>query len=450
MSELKRRLGLWDAAGVVFSNMVGSGIFFTTGWVIASAPSAALVLLAWALGGGLALLGALSYAELACAFPRSGGEYHYLRAAFGPLLGFLSGWTSLFIGFATPCAIAALGFVAYLGQVWPGLQNERVLVALPWGPIRVDTLLALAVIGALTAMHFVGRGTDRRVQLLLSAIKLVAMGLLIALLLGSGQLQLPTLTFASARSTSLTGFFAAMVPIAFAYSGWNAATYIAGELRDPVRDLPRALVRGTLAVTALYLVINLLYLAAAPLSALNGVAAVAQVATEAALGKTGASVLSVVIALCLLGALNSMLFVGPRVLHAMALDGVFFAQASRCHKETGAPTVAVAMQSATAAMVVLLGDLRSLLEFAGFVLVLLGFLGVASVMVLRVRQPELRRPIRVPGYPLTPLLFCAFSLYLMYASFIFNLRATLLGLFVVGLGVPAYALFNRYRPSAAP
>jgi APA family basic amino acid/polyamine antiporter len=454
--RLPRRLSAFDATTLVISNMIGTGIFFTTGWVAASVPSGPGILAAWLVGGVFSMCGALSYAELGAAFPRAGGEYVYLREAYGPLLGFLSGWTSLFIGFAAPVAIGMLGFSAYLAALHPALGSDRVLLAVPGVRLTGASVLALAVLAALVGAQFLGRGADRRVHVAVTVAKLVAIAALIAVALASGGGRWTHLASAATdASWTATAFVAAIVPITFSYSGWNAAAYVAEEMEAPERNLPLALVAGTGIVTAVYLVLNAVYLYALPAGALAGVDAVAAKAVGALLGARGGALVSAVIALSILGAANAMLLVGARVLYAMAQDGVFFRFAGRVDPRTGIPGGGVLGIAGVAAAMVLLGDLRSLLEFAGFTLVVFGLLAVTSVFVLRRTRPDLPRPYRVWGYPVVPAVFVALSLYLVYASFVFNLRATAAGVGLVALGVPAYRLLRvtvspRARDSAPP
>ena len=444
--SLQRRLSSFDAGTVVVSDMIGTGIFFTTGIVLYSVGSGWEVLLAWVAGGVFALFGALSYAELAVAFPRAGGEYNYLKEAYGPLMGFLSGWTSLFVGFSAPIAIGALAFSKFLQILFPALASKNILAGVPGLTLPSDPVIGLIVLSVLVSFHFAGRGTDKRVQVALTLIKTVAILALMAAALASGKADL---TLLSSRldgpSQTMLAFAAGVVPITFSYSGWNAAAYIAGEVKDPARDLPRALVGGTLVVTAIYLLVNVVYLSALPVQSLKGVDEVAEKTMTALLGSQGGLFVSAVICLSTVGAINAMLFIGPRVLYAMSRDNLFLPFAGSVHETTGVPRKSLLALAGIATAMILLADLRELLHFAGFVLIAFSFLAVSTVLVLRFKQPELKRPYRVWGYPATPLLFSAFSLYLMYSSFFFNLKSTLAGLGVVLAGVPTYFLLTRGR-----
>ncbi len=446
---LQRRLSAFDAGTVVVSDMIGSGIFFTTGFVLLSVGSAPEVLVAWIAGGLFALLGALSYAELAVMFPRAGGEYNYLKEAYGPLLGFLSGWTSLFVGFSAPIAIGALAFSRYLQTLFPTLAVENVLPPGLGFPLSLGSLIGLGMVWLLASFHFAGRGTDRRVQVALTVLKIVAIvGLVLAAVVG-GRANLTLLgSSLDGPSKGLIAFAAGVVPITFSYSGWNAAAYLAGEVRNPVRDLPRALVGGTLLVTVVYLIVNVVYLSALPVKELAGVGPVAEKAMTALLGTTGGLLVSIVIALSIVGAINAMLFIGPRVLYAMARDNLFLPFAGQVDERTGVPRKSTLALTGVASVMIFVADLRDLLQFAGFVLVVFSFLAVSTVIALRIRRPELERPYRVLAYPFTPIAFCAFSIYLMYSSFFFRWKSSVAGLAVVAAGIPVYVLLTRRR--AAP
>ncbi|MDA2919142.1 amino acid permease [Desulfobacterota bacterium AH_259_B03_O07] len=441
---MKRRLSGFDATTVVVSDMVGTGIFFTTGWIALNIITGPGIIAAWLTGGILALFGALSYAELSTTFPRSGGEYNYLREAYGPLFGFLSGWTSLFIGFSAPIAIAALGFTAYLSFFWPSLSAENVIFSGLGITLTNASAFALATIITLMFFHFLGRGTDRRVQVFLTVIKIVAIVALILAAVISGKGNTANITSASSEgSFSLTAFVSSIVLITFSYSGWNASTYIAGEIKNPRRNLPLSLLVGTITVAFIYIVINVVYLYALPVDEIKGVGPIAEKAVTTLLGVEGSPYINAVIALSIIGALNTLLFIGPRVLYAMSVDGVFFQFASKVDPRTGIPSGSILSIGSIAAIMVVLGDLRTLLEFAGFVLVVFNFLAVLSVFVLRYKTPNIDRPYRAWGYPVTPAFFCIFSLYLMYASFVFNLHSTMAGIIVVCLGIPFYFFLAR-------
>ena len=450
-SGLRRRLTAFDAMTFVVSDMIGSGIFFTTGWVVLTITTGPALLGAWLLAGIFALLGALSYAELATLYPRAGGEYNYLREAYGPLWGFLSGWTSLFVGFSAPLAIGALGFATYLATLVPWASPDYVLVATPYFDLCGGTVVGVVLIATLMAGHFIRRGADSGMQAALTVVKITALVVLLVVAFTAGTGDIDHI-FSSIpdKDLTLTAFVAGIVPITFSYSGWNASSYVAGEIKNPGRALPLSLVGGTLAVTVLYVLVNVVYLYALPIEQISGIGPIAEKAMTALLGPLGGSLIAVVIALCILGAMNTMLFIGARVLYAMGRDGLFFQFASRVDSRTDAPGRSVVVLGSVAIVMVIVGELRSLLEFAGFVLIVFNFLAVFSIFVLRRRVPDLPRPYRAWGYPVTPALFCGFSVYLMISSFLYNLNSTLAGLGVVVLGAVYYYAhrLNRRRSTS--
>lgn len=442
--KLSRRLSGFDATTFVVSDMVGSGIFFTTGFIAYNIGSAPEILFAWALGGVLALLGALSYAELAAAFPRAGGEYNYLSETYHPLFGFLSGWTSWIIGFAAPIAIGGLVGAEFLA-VYIGEQFANTkLIDIPFVTLNGKTLTALAVIVFMVVVQIVRAGSDRITQLFLTAVKILAITGLIAAAFVSGQGSPANLSDALAPEATAQGsFWVGLVIIMFSYSGWNASSYIAGEIKNPGRNLPLSLIAGTLIVTVLYLGINLVYLYALPMEQVQGTHAIADSALRALLGDLGGGVASAVITISVFGAIYTMLFIGPRVLYAMSRDGVFFRFAGRVDPNTNVPVGSILSIAAFALLMVLLADLREILEAAGFVLVTFNVLAVLAVIVLRITRPELERPYRLATPLLVlPAIFCVFGGYMMYSSFTYKIESTMAGLVIVLLGVPGYFVFK--------
>ncbi len=471
LHHLTRRMSGFDAITVVVSDMVGSGIFFTTGIVLLIIGSTDLMMGAWVLTGIVALLGAISYAELATMFPQAGGEYNYLREMgkdllgekHGPILGFLSGWTSVFIGFSAPMAISALGFTEYLSHFFPSLSSKHVMFDLGFMTITNASVFSIVVMLALAGLHFAARGTDRKLQVFLTVVKVAAiLGLIVASLLSDkGE----TANFATSipkqdngGSSLITAFVAGMVPIWFCYTGWNASAYIASEIRNPEKNLPLSLIVGTSAVTILYLIINVVYVYALPAKEMvttvvsktgeSGLAPVGKIAEKSAnvlLGTTGSDLISIVIALSIIGALHTLLLIGPRVLFAMARDGIFFEYIADVDPGTAVPRHSIAILTGVSILMILAGDLRSLLEMAGFVLIVFGFLAVSSVFVFRFTRPELERPYKAWGYPVVPGIFLMFTIYMMYSSFVFNIDATMLGIGILAFGVPVYYILLWLR-----
>ena len=355
----------------------------------------------------LALCGAAVYAELGTMMPRVGGEYVYLSRAFGPATGFMSGWVALIVGFAAPTAVGALGFASYVHAVAPALPQ---------------TVVAVALIVAVTAVHMLDVKLGARLQAGLAGLVVAVIVLFVAAALVTGPperrepggAQLPIAPVASgARLATGAGAFAiGLVTVSYAYSGWNGAAYIAGEVRDPARALPRALVLGTGLVTLLYLALNVVFLSAVPPVALAGQINVAHIAAGALFGARGAQIVSSLVALTAAGFVSAMTMSGPRVAVAMGEDGVFFRALGRVNRR-GAPTLAVGLQGALAIVAVLTAAFERLLVYVGFTLTLNAAAAVLAAFVLRWREPARERPHRALGWPVSGVLFLALSAFML-------------------------------------
>lgn len=430
MAELRRRLGAGSATLVVVANTIGTGIFTTTGLMLAELASPALVLACWLLGGLIALAGALCYAELATRMPEAGAEYAYLRELYGPLPAFLTGWTSFFVGFSAPIAAAAVACAAYLAAA--GL--------LPKGWLA-EKALALGVVAALTAVHYRGVRLGARVQNALTGMNLVLLVgfVLLGFTLGHGGGTAFTVAgeFSPAGRPARLGL--ALLWVMFAYSGWNAAAYLAEEVEQPARALPRALAAGTLVVLAVYLGVNLLFFYAAPAAALGGVVAVGDVAAQHLFGPGVAAWVAGLISLALVSSLSAYLFTGPRVYFAMARDGLFFRFAARVHPRFETPGLAILAQGACAAVMALSGTFEQLLTYIGFALGIFPWLAVAGLFRLR-RRPAPEGSYRVWGYPLVPLFYLAAMAFILGVALWNRPGPSLVALATVAAGVPIYWL----------
>jgi APA family basic amino acid/polyamine antiporter len=434
-TEPLRRVGTFTAACVLVSNAVGSGIFTTTGFQARDLGDPGLIFALWVLGGVLALAGAMSYAELGAALPRVGGEYVYLRRALGPLWGFLSGWTSFTIGFSAAIAATAVGFAHYLMALFPAL--------VPAGP----TPLALALVWTLTGVHALGVERGGSFQRWITVFKIGGIGLMVLAAFGSGRGDLAHL--ARPETAEGAGFGAAAVALVFvlySFSGWNAAGYIAGEIRDPGRSLPRAMIGGTVFITLLYLAVNLAYFYALPVGALaaDPVLPVAEKAARALLGEVAATAVVAVLCLSIAGAASSMIWAGPRVYWAMADDDVAPRWLARTTR-SDAPVPAILAQSVWITLLVLSGTFEQLVVYSGVALALFSAAAVGSVIVLRRREPELPRPYRVSPYPWVPLAYVAASLWIALYATIERPLESLASLATVAAGVPCYLAWRGWR-----
>jgi APA family basic amino acid/polyamine antiporter len=428
-----RGLGVVDASLLVVGSIVGAGIFLVSPFVAQHVGSPAVFLGTWLLGGLVALAGALSNGELGGLFPRSGGEYVYLREAYGPAFGFLSGWMSFWIAF--PGSIAALA-AGLGGTVAPllGLRGARAPLVIGAGAIVI-----------LTAINARGLRPGKWTQNTLSAAKLAAFAGLLALgLIFRRHAGQDGLTPFFGATGGARGIAEALIPVLFAYSGWNAATYVSGEMRDPSRSLGRALALGTGLCIGLYLLINLVYLRAMPIDELAHASEPARVTATRLGGSAAAAVLSPLVAVCVLSSMQASVLTGPRIYHAMAIDGLFPAPLGRLHRQTGVPLAALLVQSAVSLAQLLTGSFEQLLTFSTFAIVAFSTLTVAAVVVLRVRRPAVPRPFRVPGGMLVPVLFVMVNGWLLWSVLASGAQAAYIGLAIVASGIPAYAAFRMY------
>jgi APA family basic amino acid/polyamine antiporter len=458
-TTLERRLGPYDAAAIIVSNVIGGGILFTPPQVAAMAPDPWWFLGAWVTGGALAFAGAMAYAELAALRPRAGGEYVYLQAAFGRLLAFLTGWTSFVAGFAGAIAASATVMAFYLGRFVPWAANDGAYLSVPLPLVTLtvspQTITAIAAIWLMSFVHLRGVGPGRLVSNVLATLKVGALLLFILLgfTLGTGS---PANVAQAAGPVAPATWLFALIPVMFTYSGWNAAGYVAEEIRDPGRNVPKALAIGTLAVIAIYFFLNLLYLYVFPVGSLAAVqGSVLDVIAERLLGTAAGHIMGVVSIVSLLASISAMTFAGPRVYYAMARDGLFFRPASAVHPTYKTPATSIVAQAAWATVLVLSGSADTLTTYTGFAVVLFAGLAVAAVFVLRASEPDAPRPFKALGYPLAPGIFALASLLIvlnaLWADLVTplaegrSLGPSAAGLFVIALGLPLYWWFSSRK-----
>ena len=384
------------AAAIVIANMIGAGVFTSLGFQLVEIRSAPVLLALWAVGGVAALCGALSYAELGAALPRSGGEYHFLTAIYHPVAGFVSGWVSLTVGFAAPTALAAMTFGSYLSAVFPQLSAI-------W--------LATGLIAILALAHSRSRRSSGRTQTGFTALKIVLIVgfAALALLFNDAHHGTRFLPVSGDGGLLVSGAFAvSLIYVNYAYSGWNSATYISGELENPQRSLPPVLIASTLLVCAAYLLLNYVFLAVAPMEAMAGKVEVGYVAAAYAFGEVGATVMGLLLALLLVSTVSAMVLAGPRVLHRIGEDFPLFRSLGRVN-EDGLPAIAVRVQAAVALAFLWSASFERILVFSGATMALNTFFTVLGVFILRRRHPHLPRPFRIWLYPLPPLIFLSIT-----------------------------------------
>lgn len=453
--SLERRLGPLDAAAIVVSNVIGGGIFFVPILVARAVPSVPQMIGVWVLGGLLAFAGAMAYAELAALRPHAGGEYVYLREAYGRPLAFLTGWTSFVAGFTGAIAASAVALADYLGRFVPGAADATPLVTvpLPWSPLVVSprNIVAVAVVAALSYIHIRGLGPGRLVQNLLAGMKVAFLVFFIAVgfSFGRGSFERP----AANDSLAAAGWLLALVPVMFTYSGWNAAAYVAEEIRHPGRNVPIALGLGTVVVVLIYVALNLLFLYALPiadLAALESGRLVDSVA-ERLFGFVAGDLLAVFTIVSIAASISAMVLAGPRVYYAMARDGLFVPAAERVHPRYRTPAAAIVAQGLWSALLILSGSLAQLVSYTGFAVILFSAVAVAAVFVLRWQRPDEVRPFRAWGYPLAPAVFVLASAVIVVNELWRNPGPSAAGLAIIALGLPVYYATEklRRRPAGA-
>ena len=458
-SNLERRLGPLDGAAIIVSNVIGGTILFAPPFMASMVPNPWLYLGLWVAGGALAFAGAMAYAELAALRPRAGGEYVYLDAAYGRMAAFLTGWTSFVAGFAGAIAANAFFIPIYLARFVPGVDNQTPLftIPIPYVPLTFSThtLVAAASVWLLAAVHIIGVGPGRVAMNVLAALKVTAFLLFIAAGFAFGTGSFGNVS-ASAGDVAMGSWLFAFIPVMLAYSGWNASAYVAEEIRDPGRNLPRSLAIGTIAVIAVYLGINLLYLfvfSVKELAALQG--SVLDVVADRLLGSGAGHVMGLVSIVSLLASNSAMTFAGPRVYFAMARDNVFFKSAANVHPTFRTPAAAIVAQSLWTTLLILTGSGNALQVYTGFSITL--FLGIAvfAVFVLRRREPNAPRPFKALGYPIAPAIF-TIACFVILANALYNdLVKTVMagepigpsawGILVISLGLPVYFFFARRK-----
>lgn len=435
--NLPRRLRLFPATNLVVANMIGVGIFTTSGLLLQELGSPLLMIALWIAGGVLALCGALCYGELGAAMPHAGGDYVFLSRLFHPLLGFLTGWVSFFVGFSAPLAASSLGFGEYFGRAFPGL--------LLWGnPGLTGKALAIAVILALMLVHLRGLELGAKVQNYLTVGKVVLIAGLVIFGFALGQGDFANFGRGAQVPAGVAGWKTAglsLMWIMFAYSGWNAATYIGSEIRDPGRNLPRSLLMGTGIVILLYFGLNLLYVYAVPPQEMSGVIAVGGLAASRLFGEWADTAISSLIAFALLSSISALIILGPRVYYAMARDGYFFAFASEVHPVSRVPSRSVVLQCLIAAIMVMSGTFDQILTYMGFCLGIFPLVAVFGVFKLKRSRSE----TRIPLYPIPPLVFIATSLAILTLAYLERPVESTIALATIAIGVPVYFLFNMSR-----
>jgi basic amino acid/polyamine antiporter, APA family len=443
-SKLQRRLGLFPATNIVISNMIGAGIFTTSGLLIAGIGDPAVMLILWIAGGFIALCGALSYGELGAAMPGAGGEYFFLSRLYHPVFGFLSGWVSFVAGFSAPIAASALGFSEYFTRAAPGFPAW--LLSYGIGPGITKKILAIAVILLFTFIHYRGIKYGSRIQNILTVLKILLIIVLLTAGFSSGKGDLSNFSAGSKLVPGLAGWKTiglSLMWIMFAYSGWNASTYLGAEIKDPVKTLPRSLIYGTAIVTILYLGLNILYVYAITPEKMKGVISIGGLAMGNLFGKSGEVLFSVLIGFALFSSLSAYIIIGPRVYYSMSEDGLFFRSVARIHPQFGVPSNSILLQCLIAVIMVLSGTFEQVLTYMGFALGIFPILAVTGIFRLRKTRPDAPRLI---GFPLPQIVYILAGTMILLLSFLERPLESSIALLTVLSGFPVYLIFKKAQP----
>jgi APA family basic amino acid/polyamine antiporter len=436
-TELARQLSLTDSIAIVAGCMIGGGIFLVPNLVARSLPSMSMIMTVWLLAGGVSLTGALACAELGAAFPATGGQYVFLREAYGTAAAFLCGWSLFTVARSAQVAWLAVVFSIYVGYFVPlGSYSKP---------------LSVAVLALFTWVNYRGVKLGAMVQNSFTLAKSVGILVIVAgaLLLGGHTAQnVATPGAHSLSGNALSSFGVALIACLMSYDGWVQLSFVAGEIRNPQRNVLRALTYGTLLVAALYLLANLAYMRVLPISAIAASEHVGADAAASVFGAAGGKVVSLLILISVLGTLNGCFMTSPRVYFAQAADGLFFRRFAEIHPVNGTPGFAILAQGLWSAVLILSGTYESLIDYALFGIWVFYGLMIAAVIVLRRTRPDLPRPYRMWGYPLTPLAFLAITLWFLINMLITRPGASFASLSLMLTGVPAYFLWHRRRQHA--
>lgn len=427
----KKQVGFYTAVSLVIANIIGTGVFTSLGFQVGEIDSVFSIMFLWVLGGVIALCGALTYAELASAMPHSGGEYYYLSRLYHPALGFLGGWISLFVGFSAPVALASIAFAKYFSSVVPALDSNHI---------------AAGIVVLITLVHSYKVKTGSAFQVVFTAVKLV---LIVVFVIAGFSIDNPQdiTLIPESRDWSLifsSAFAVSLIYVSYSYSGWNAAVYIASEIKNPRRNLPLALISGTVVVLILYALINFVFLYASPMQDLAGKLEIGHVTATAIFGKTGGDIMSMVISLLLVSMISAMVFVGPRVIQAMAKD-IFYLKFFSEVTKRGAPARAIFFQFVITIVFIYTSTFEAVMKYAGFVLNLSTLITVIGLFVHRYknRNDRVEGVYRTVGYPFVPIIFVLLNLWILVSLMMNETTESLYGLITVLIGLIFYFISNK-------
>ncbi|MAP28473.1 MAG: amino acid permease [Candidatus Marinimicrobia bacterium] len=446
--KLKRQLGLFDSSMMVIGIVIGSGIFMTTGLMAEAIPSASLILLAWVLGGLQMLAGALTYAELGAAMPKAGGQYVFLREAYGQLPGFLFGWIAFVAYISGTNAALAIAVADHVGSFYPSLSTQNIIIDVGSFSISGGQIFALSLILILSIINYLGIVFGKWIQNIFTVLKIgsILLFALAGLFISTGNhIDMSLNTTNMSIGSILTGMGIALVAVNWTVGGWEYITFAAGEIKNPKRNLPLALIIGTVTILTLYFLVNIAYLKVLPMDSLIGEIKVGEMTARSLYGPGIGGLFVLVIIVSMFGALNGNILVGSRVYYAMAKDHLFFSKAADVHPKFHTPGNAIIIQGFWAAALTLTGTFEELITLVVFVNFMLWIASASTVFVLRKKQPDLDRPYKVWGYPYVPAFFIIFSSAIMVNTFFKSPEQSLIGLGLTLLGIPAFWYWKKKK-----
>ena len=444
--KLDRQLGLFDSTMMVVGIVIGSGIFMTTGLMADALPSASLILIVWLLGGLQMLAGALTYAELGAAMPKAGGQYVYLREAYGSLPAFLFGWVA-FIAYLTGTnAAIAVAVAEHLGSFYPSISNHNIVIGFDYFSISGGQIFAISLILILSFINYLGILFGKWIQNVFTILKIgsILFFALAGLFISTGNhIDFSINPTSMSIGSILTGMGIALVAVTWTVGGWEYVTFAAGEIKNPKKNLPLALIIGTVLILVLYIMINIAYLKVLPMDSLIGELKVGEATAKSLYGPGIAGAFVVVVIISMFGSLNGNILVGPRISYAMAKDKLFFSKAADVHPKFHTPGNAIMIQGLWASVLALSGTFEEIITLVVFVNFMMWIAASSTVFVLRKKQPELERPYKVWGYPYVPAFFIIFSSAIMINTFFESPQQSLMGIGLTLLGIPAYLYWKK-------
>lgn len=446
--ELIAKLSLFDATLLVIGSVVGSGIFLTTGIIAESLPDPVLILTVWLVGAVLTLFGGLTLAELGAMIPEAGGQYVYLRTAYGPLAGFMYGWLSFFIIYSGGIAALGVGFAEYLSYFFPTLGLQNLLLKFSFISISAGQLVAMIGIVALTAINYLGVRSGSTVQNIFTVIKIFAIAILVAagIIAISGNYSASQELIAGNNEMPqniIAAFGVALIAVLWTFDGWYNINPIASEIKNPQKNLPRSLILGIVFIGIIYILVNLFYIQALRIDEMAGVVRIGEKATTSMFGTMFGTIMTAVILISILGCLSATILPGPRIYYAMAKDGLFFKSFSKVHPKYHSPSVAVIWQGIIASILCVSGTYEQLYTYVIFSTLLFYIALAAALFVMRKKKPDMPRPYKVWGYPVVPVIFGLSMLLIAINTLIEKPLESMVGIVLLFLGWPVFRYWQR-------